>query len=128
MLSFLAALAPAAASSASGNVSLSTEVVTAYSTYLPEPTTLIEGSQTFTVTAPTTLTVTDCPCTRTHTYQTSTVTVCPTSSSGVAPSLIGGDSNSNSNSTAPILPNKASSHGVSIAAAVGAAFVAAQLL
>lgn len=121
MLSFLAAIAPAAAS---GNVSLSTEVVSAYSTYLPEPTTLIEGSQTFVVTAPTTLTVTDCPCTRTHTYQTSTVTVCPTSSAA-APSLAAG--NGNSSSTA-ILPNKANTHGVSIAAAMGAALVAVQLL
>ncbi|KAL3233691.1 hypothetical protein RNJ44_03731 [Nakaseomyces bracarensis] len=43
------------------------EVVTAYTTYCPEPTEIIHGNKTITVTAPTTLTVTDCPCTLTET-------------------------------------------------------------
>ncbi|KAM0345425.1 hypothetical protein ACHAPU_006588 [Fusarium lateritium] len=40
-----------------------TEVVTALTTYCPEPTTLTHGNSTYTVTEPTTLTITDCPCT-----------------------------------------------------------------
>ena len=44
-----------------------TEVVTSYETYCPGPTTITEGSSTYTVTEATTLTITDCPCTLTHT-------------------------------------------------------------
>jgi hypothetical protein len=40
-----------------------TEVVTALTTYCPEPTTLTHGNKTYTVTEPTTFTITDCPCT-----------------------------------------------------------------
>ncbi|KAH6874077.1 hypothetical protein B0T10DRAFT_499423 [Thelonectria olida] len=40
-----------------------TEVVTAYTTYCPGPTTLSFNNKTYTVTEPTTLTVTNCPCT-----------------------------------------------------------------
>ncbi|RGP59316.1 putative sed1-abundant cell surface glyco [Fusarium longipes] len=40
-----------------------TEVVTAITTYCPEPTTLTHGNKTYTVTEPTTFTITDCPCT-----------------------------------------------------------------
>ncbi|KAL6914390.1 hypothetical protein FSST1_012150 [Fusarium sambucinum] len=40
-----------------------TEVLTAITTYCPEPTTLTHGNKTYTVTEPTTLTITDCPCT-----------------------------------------------------------------
>ncbi|KAF5247418.1 hypothetical protein FAUST_836, partial [Fusarium austroamericanum] len=40
-----------------------TEVLTAITTYCPEPTTLTHGNKTYTVTKPTTLTITDCPCT-----------------------------------------------------------------
>ncbi|KAM5380353.1 hypothetical protein ACJZ2D_003455 [Fusarium nematophilum] len=40
-----------------------TEVVTAITTYCPEPTTLTYNNKTYTVTEPTTYTITDCPCT-----------------------------------------------------------------
>ncbi|CAB4256578.1 similar to Saccharomyces cerevisiae YER150W SPI1 GPI-anchored cell wall protein involved in weak acid resistance [Maudiozyma barnettii] len=40
-----------------------TEVVTAFTTYCPEPTEIITNSKTYTVTGATTLTITDCPCT-----------------------------------------------------------------
>lgn len=60
-----------------------TTVVTAYTTYCPEPTTFTEGHSTYTVTEPTTLTITDCPCTLTvgpttiTTAITETTTYCP---------------------------------------------------
>lgn len=38
-----------------------TEVVTAYTTYCPSPTTFAHGNKTYTVTSATTLTITDCP-------------------------------------------------------------------
>jgi len=44
-----------------------TEVVTDYTTYCPEATTIPVNNMTYTVTAPTTLTITNCPCTITHT-------------------------------------------------------------
>ncbi|KAK9369884.1 hypothetical protein V1509DRAFT_617823 [Lipomyces kononenkoae] len=56
-----------------------TEVVTAYTTYCPYPTTFVEQNKTYTVTEATTLTITNCPCTRTSVFTTSTVTVCPCS-------------------------------------------------
>lgn len=58
-------LAAATAVSAhyAGNVTYTTEVVTAYTTYCPEPTTLTHGDKTYTITEATTLTITDCPCT-----------------------------------------------------------------
>ncbi|KAF4498614.1 cell wall glyco, partial [Fusarium agapanthi] len=43
-----------------------TEVITAVTTYCPEPTTLTYGNKTVTVTAPGTVTVTDCHFTTTH--------------------------------------------------------------
>ncbi|KAI8672290.1 hypothetical protein LRP88_03194 [Fusarium phalaenopsidis] len=50
-----------------------TEVVTAYTTYCPAPTTLTYQDKTYTITEATTLTITDCPCTISHplkpTYQ-----------------------------------------------------------
>ncbi|EER24048.1 hypothetical protein D8B26_002221 [Coccidioides posadasii str. Silveira] len=56
--------------------SVVTEVVTAYTTYCPGPTTLTHGTNTYTVTEATTLTITDCPCTVTRPIITSTVTEC----------------------------------------------------
>jgi hypothetical protein len=68
--SVIAVLAAATAVSAGsygypapGNVTYTTEVVTAYTTYCPEPTTLTHGDKTYTITEATTLTITDCPCT-----------------------------------------------------------------
>ncbi|KAK4971257.1 hypothetical protein LTR66_011434 [Elasticomyces elasticus] len=40
-----------------------TEVVTAYTTYCPSPTSIVHGNQTYTVSEATTLTITNCPCT-----------------------------------------------------------------
>ncbi|KAG5356717.1 hypothetical protein CJU90_2061 [Yarrowia sp. C11] len=56
-----------------------TNVVTAYTTYCPYPTEIVEGNKTYTVTEATTLTITDCPCTRTTTVVTETLTTCPVS-------------------------------------------------
>ncbi|KAG9234690.1 putative clock-controlled protein 6 [Amylocarpus encephaloides] len=61
-----------------------TSVVTAYTTYCPAPTTVVQGTATYTVSSATTLTITDCPCTVSYpatTYTTVTVstltTYCP---------------------------------------------------
>lgn len=43
------------------------EVVTAYTTYCPEPTEIVTNGKTYTVSEATTLTITDCPCTITKT-------------------------------------------------------------
>lgn len=43
------------------------ETVTEFTTYCPEPTTIITNSKTIIVTEPTTLTITDCPCVITKT-------------------------------------------------------------
>merc|ERR1712000_223842 len=45
-----------------------TEVVAAYTTYCPAPTTLTYQDKTYTITEATTLTVTDCPCTVTKSH------------------------------------------------------------
>jgi len=58
-----AVLALAGAASAYSNVTYTTEVVTAITTYCPEPTTITYGETTYTITEATTLTITDCPCT-----------------------------------------------------------------
>lgn len=43
------------------------EVVAVLTTFCPHPTTVVQGSMTYTVTEPTTLTITNCPCTVVHT-------------------------------------------------------------
>jgi hypothetical protein len=48
------------------HVTVTTEVVTAITTFCPGPTTITHGTKTYTVTEATTLTITDCPCTITH--------------------------------------------------------------
>lgn len=58
-----AVLALAAGANAFKNVTYTTEVVTAITTYCPEPTTVEYGGTTYTITEATTLTITDCPCT-----------------------------------------------------------------
>lgn len=45
------------------NVTYTTEVVTAVTTYCPEPTEITYGGTTYTITEATTLTISDCPCT-----------------------------------------------------------------
>ncbi|KAF3318488.1 hypothetical protein TWF173_007895 [Orbilia oligospora] len=64
-------------------VETTTTVVTAYTTYCPYPTEIVEGTKTYTVTEATTLTITDCPCTRTLTCSTTTSTSCPPTSTPV---------------------------------------------
>ncbi|KAK6539600.1 hypothetical protein TWF694_009809 [Orbilia ellipsospora] len=64
-------------------VSTTTTVVDSYVTYCPYATTFYEGTQTYVVTAPTTITVTNCPCTRTLTCSTTTTTSCPPTSTAV---------------------------------------------
>jgi hypothetical protein len=94
-MKFSAAVVLAAAAGASAwksNVTYTTEVVTAYTTYCPAPTEITHGGKTYTVTEATTLTITNCPCTitkpiTTTSYQNSTsaVVVPPTTTKGPAP-------------------------------------------
>jgi hypothetical protein len=63
-----------------GDVTYTTEVVTAYTTYCPYPTEVVHGSTTYTVTEATTLTISDCPCTVSKPVYYSTVTECTTCS------------------------------------------------
>lgn len=51
------------ATATTGSVVWTTEIVTAYTTYCPAPTTVVVNNKTHTVTKATTLTITDCPCT-----------------------------------------------------------------
>ncbi|KAF2147273.1 uncharacterized protein K452DRAFT_217516 [Aplosporella prunicola CBS 121167] len=53
-----------------------TEVLTAYTTYCPEPTEIAHNGKTYTVTEASTLTITDCPCTVSKPVFTSVVTSC----------------------------------------------------
>jgi len=57
----------------------------AYTTYCPEATTLVHGSQTYTVTEATTLTITDCPCTIVKPITTSAVVYCNTCAAPAVP-------------------------------------------
>ena len=50
------------------------DVVTALTTYCPEPTNIVTNNKTYTVTGATTLTITDCPCTITTTKPCPTTT------------------------------------------------------
>jgi hypothetical protein len=76
-LSVAAVFAAAAAAQAwKTNVTYTTEVVTALTTYCPFATTLTHGGHTYTVTEATTLTITNCPCTVTKPVITSSSVVC----------------------------------------------------
>ncbi|RSL39847.1 Clock-controlled protein 6 [Fusarium euwallaceae] len=77
-MKFAAALAFAAgvAAHAKSNVTYTTEVVTAYTTYCPGPTEITHGGKTYTITEATTLTITDCPCTVTKPVITTSAVVC----------------------------------------------------
>lgn len=82
--SIAAVLGAAAAVQAGHNVSYTTEVVTALTTYCPYATTIENNGVTYTITEATTLTITNCPCTVTKPVTTysanSTVSVVPTTS------------------------------------------------
>ncbi|CAK7567199.1 MAG: hypothetical protein SEPTF4163_005161 [Sporothrix epigloea] len=71
-------LALATAASAASNVSYTTEIVTALTTYCPESTLLTHNGVTYTITEATTLTITDCPCTITKPVSTVTSVSCST--------------------------------------------------
>ncbi|KAF5967995.1 clock-controlled 6 (CCG-6) [Fusarium coicis] len=76
-MKFATALAFAAGVAAHAkNVTYTTEVVTAYTTYCPGPTEIVHGDKTYTVTKATTLTITDCPCTVTKPVITTSAVVC----------------------------------------------------
>ncbi|KAH8805210.1 acid phosphatase AphA [Xylogone sp. PMI_703] len=59
------------ATSSAPTTYVTTETVTAFTTYCPGATTIVQNSQTYTVTQATTLTITDCPCTVVSTVTTS---------------------------------------------------------
>jgi len=78
-----AVLAAAAGAHAWSNVTYTTEVVTALTTYCPYATQITHGGSTYTVTEATTLTITNCPCTVTKpittvSYSNSTTAAAPT--------------------------------------------------
>ncbi|KAG7905783.1 hypothetical protein KL907_002930 [Ogataea polymorpha] len=85
-LSPLALASAAFAAYSNGTVSTITyettisEVVTALTTYCPEPTSIVTNGRTYTVTGATTLTITDCPCTKEEVITTTTITTSPVSS------------------------------------------------
>lgn len=74
----VAAAAVAGVSAGYSNVTYTTEVVTALTTYCPEPTQITHGGKTYTITKATTLTITDCPCTVSKPVYTSKVVECKT--------------------------------------------------
>jgi len=76
-----AVLAVAAGAHAWSNVTYTTEVVTALTTYCPEATEITHGGTTYTITEATTLTITDCPCTITKPITTVSSVICNTCSS-----------------------------------------------
>lgn len=55
-----------------------TEVLTAFTTYCPEPTSIVHNGQTYTVTEATTLTISDCPCTVSYPVSSAVVSSCAT--------------------------------------------------
>ncbi|MCJ1324984.1 hypothetical protein MMC10_001646 [Thelotrema lepadinum] len=69
-------------SSAASNVTYTTEVVTAFTTFCPGATTLTHLGSTYTVTSATTLTITNCPCTITKPVHSSSHEIHPTSLTG----------------------------------------------
>lgn len=77
----VALAAGAQASYKADNVTYTTEVVTAYTTYCPAATQLTYGGKTYTVTEATTLTISDCPCTVSKPVYTTSSVVCSTCTS-----------------------------------------------
>jgi hypothetical protein len=119
----------------SSPVSYVTDVVTEYTTYCPEATTLVENNQTYTVTSATTLTITNCPCTRVTPVYTTTSSVCtecaPPTVAPVAPVAPTTPPTNVSTSVAPVAPaftGAAANLAVSGGALAGLLGVAAWLL
>jgi len=80
-LAVIAAAATAVSAGYNGTVVYTTDIVTAYTTYCPEATSITLGASTYTVSEATTLTITDCPCTIVKPVTTSSVVICSTCSS-----------------------------------------------
>jgi hypothetical protein len=93
-----AVLALAAGANAFKNVTYTTEVVTAITTFCPEPTTVEYGGTTYTITEATTLTISDCPCTIKKPVTTISSVVCH---AGSCPPVY-----HNSTAPAPVEPTK----------------------
>jgi hypothetical protein len=77
-VALIAAAAAGVSAHGYSNVTYTTEVVTALTTYCPEPTEITHGGKTWTITKATTLTITDCPCTISKPVYTSKVVECKT--------------------------------------------------
>ncbi|KAG8158401.1 hypothetical protein KVR01_011523 [Diaporthe batatas] len=96
-----AVLAVAAGASAWENVTYTTEIVTAITTFCPEATTFAHAGSTYTVSSATTLTITDCPggCTITKPVTTISSVACSTCAAPSPPVY--------PNGTAPAVPTTA---------------------
>ncbi|KUI58469.1 Clock-controlled protein 6 [Cytospora mali] len=85
-----AVLAVAAGVSAFENVTYTTEIVTAVTTFCPEATVLTHAGSTYTISSATTLTITDCPCTITKPVTVASSVSCVTCSASSAPAYTNG--------------------------------------
>ncbi|OQD90592.1 hypothetical protein PENANT_c001G11827 [Penicillium antarcticum] len=94
----IAALAAAAVGAVASGIT--TEVVTAYTTYCPEATSVVHNSQTYSISTPGHITMTNGPFTVTRPLVTSTVTQCKSCSSSTP--LVG-------SSSVPVIPSVATS-------------------
>ncbi|KAJ4124945.1 hypothetical protein NW768_009286 [Fusarium equiseti] len=110
-MKFAAALAFAAGVAAHAkNVTYTTEVVTAYTTYCPGPTEIVHGDKTYTVTEATTLTITDCPCTVTKPVITTSAVVCHDCPTG-QPGKPGHPGQGHNSTMVPVYPTGKPGHG-----------------
>ncbi|KAG8626415.1 hypothetical protein KVT40_005360 [Elsinoe batatas] len=64
-------------SSPAEHATTTTVIVSSFTTYCPEPTTISWGTKTYTVTSATTLTITDCPCTITKPWKPTSPVILP---------------------------------------------------
>ncbi|ROW13346.1 hypothetical protein VPNG_05461 [Cytospora leucostoma] len=101
-----AVLAIAAGASAFENVTYTTEVVTAVTTFCPAATEITHAGTTYTITEATTLTITDCPCTITKPVTTVASVACVTCAapSSSAPVYTNGTGSYPTTGVAPSLP------------------------
>jgi hypothetical protein len=123
-MKFSAAAVIAAAAGASawkGNVTYTTEVVTAVTTYCPAATEVTYGGTTYTITEATTLTITDCPCTITRPVTTTSYS----NSTAAAPTKSVGTVSVSPSKTASTVPTagagKAALSGGALAGVLGLA-------
>ncbi|KAK1750602.1 hypothetical protein QBC47DRAFT_119929 [Echria macrotheca] len=83
--SVAAVFAAVAGAHAWGNVTYTTEVVTAVTTFCPEATEIVHGDKTYTVSEATTLTITNCPCTVTKPVTVVSSVICHTCAPSAPP-------------------------------------------